>query len=117
MILHREEGEALGDVIARNSDTVHLRVAHAVCAALEEDLDRAHILTVLPDQYELFCTRSNYVDSLVTNLPFVEKMEEYELCQKMHSWISKLKYGEYRDIIEKIENPEKPKRKRKKNDE
>jgi hypothetical protein len=47
-------------------------------------------------------------------------MEEYELCQRMHSWISKLKYGEYQDLIEKIENPEKsekPKRKRKKKDE
>jgi hypothetical protein len=117
MILHREEGETLNDVVARNADIVHLRVANAVCDALDENLERAHILTVMPDQYELFCTKSNYVDSLVTNLPFVEEMEEYELCQKMHSWISKLKYGEYKDLIDKIENPEKPKRKRKKKDE
>jgi hypothetical protein len=117
MILKREEGETLQDVVARHSDVVHLRVATVVCQALDEGSDRAHILTVLPDQYELFCTKSNYVDSLITNLPFVEEMEEYELCQRMHGWISKLKYGEYRDLIEKIENPEKPKRKRKKKDE
>ena len=117
MILYREEGETLNDVVARHSDDVHLRVAKIVCEALEEGLDRAHILTVMPDQYELFCTKSNYVDSLITNLPFVEEMVEYELCQRMHSWISKLKYGEYQDIIEKIEKPEAPKRKRKKKDE
>lgn len=116
MILKREEGETLQDVVARYSDVVHLRVATVVCQALDEGLERAHILTVLPDQYELFCTKSNYVESLITNLPFVEEMEEYELCQRMHSWISKLKYGEYKDLIEKIENP-KPKRKRKKKDE
>lgn len=113
MILHREDGETLQDVVSRNSEIVHLRVATVVCAALDEGLERAHILTVLPDQYELFCTKSNYVESLITNLPFVEELEEYELCQRMHGWISKLKYGEYKDLIDKIENPEKQKRKRK----
>jgi hypothetical protein len=110
MILHREEGETLNEVIARYSDTVHLRVALAVCEALEKNEPRAHILTVLPDKYELFCTKTNYVDSLVTNLPFIENMEEYELCQKMHAWISKLKYSEYQDFIEK------GKKKKKKNE-
>lgn len=97
MILQRELGETLEEVIARHGDAVHLRVARIVIEALENDLERAHVLTVLPDQYELFCTNSNYLDSLVTNLPHVEQQEEYELCQKMHDWIGELKYKKYRD--------------------
>jgi hypothetical protein len=110
MIIYREEGETLNEVVNRHSDEVHLRVAKVVCEALEEGLERAHILTVLPDNYELFCTKSNYEDSLVTNLPYVELLEEYELCQRMHGWISKLKYKKYEDVLEK------PKKRKKKND-
>lgn len=95
MILHRRDGETLEEVVSRHSDQVHLRVANAVCEALDEDLDRALILTVLPDGYELFCTKGNYLDSLVTNLPHVEEQEEYELCHRMHKWISELKYKHY----------------------
>lgn len=97
MILHREPGETLEEVVSRNGEAVHLRVAKVVIDALEQGLERAHILTVLPDQYELFCTKSNYLDSLVTNLPHIEQQEEYELCQKMHEWIGELKYKKYRE--------------------
>jgi hypothetical protein len=113
MILHREPGETLEEVVAKNGDAVHLRVARVVVKALEDGLERAHILTVLPDQYELFCTKGNYLDSLVTNLPHIEAQEEYELCQKMHNWISELKYKKYRDD----EEPKKIKIKKKKKDE
>lgn len=105
MILRREEGETLNDVVNRYSDAVHLRVAQVVCEALDEGRERAHILTVLPDQYELFCTKSNFEDSLITNLPYVEEMEEYELCQRMHSWISKLRYRKYEKEIKEKEAP------------
>lgn len=114
MILHRQPGETLQDVISKNGDAVHLRVAQVVVNALEDGLERAHILTVLPDQYELFCTKSNYLDSLVTNLPHVEQQEEYELCQKMHNWIGELKYKQYR---EDEEPKKKTKKKKKKEDE
>jgi hypothetical protein len=97
MILHREPGETLEEVVAKNGDAVHLQVAKIVVEALEAGLERAHILTVLPDQYELFCTKSNYLDSLITNLPHIEEQEEYELCQKMHNWISELKYKKYQE--------------------
>ena len=113
MILHREEGETLNDVVNRYSDAVHLRVARVVCEALDEGRERAHILTVLPDQYELFCTKANFEDSLITNLPYVEEMEEYELCQRMHSWISKLRYSKYE---KEIKEKEAPKKRRKKED-
>lgn len=110
MILHRKPDETLEQVVSRHGEEVHLRVAKVVVDALEQDLERVHILTVLPDQYELFCTKSNYLDSLVTNLPHIEKQEEYELCQKMHEWIGELKYKKYR------EPEKKPKTKKKKKD-
>jgi hypothetical protein len=108
MILHRREGETLEEVVARHSDQVHLRVAEAVCNALETDEERALILTVLPDGYELFCTKGNYLDSLITNLPHIEEQEDYELCHRMHSWIGKLKYKQYEE-----DQPVKKKKKKK----
>lgn len=112
MILKRKEDETLNDVIARNGDIVHLKVARAVCDALDAQEDRAYILTVIPDHYELFCTKANYKDSLILNLPYIEILEEFELCQRMQNWISKLKYEEYQHLIEnkELEKIEKPKK-------
>lgn len=112
MILKRKEDETLNDVIARNGDIVHLKVARAVCDALDSQEDRAYILTVIPDHYELFCTKANYKDSLILNLPYIEILEEFELCQRMQNWISKLKYEEYEHLIEK-NKPEKTEKSKK----
>lgn len=112
MILKRKDDETLNDVIARNGDIVHLKVARAVCDALDSQEDRAYVLTIIPDHYELFCTKANYKDSLILNLPYIEKLEEFELCQRMQDWISKLKYEEYEHLIETPEKLKKSKNKK-----
>jgi hypothetical protein len=114
MILKRRDDETLNDVITRHGDIVHLKVARAVCDALDAGEERAYVLTVIPDHYELFCTKSNYKDSLILNLPYIEELEEFELCQRIQNWISKLKYDEYKDLIEKTEITETPKKSKKK---
>lgn len=97
LILKRNENENIEDLILRYGTEIHFRISTLVCDALEANLSKIHICRIEPDELDLWCNKENYLQTLNHNLPFIEKMEEFELCSRMHKWISKLKKKNSKD--------------------
>jgi hypothetical protein len=96
MILQRRDDESVEELVYRYSDEMHINVCKKICNALEKDIEKVVLATIEPDGLDIYCTKENYLDTLLTNLPAVEEMEEYELCKEVHDWVSKLKYDQWK---------------------
>ncbi len=96
MILQRREDESVEELVRRYSDEMHINVCKKVCFALQHKQKKTILATIEPDGFDIFCTEENYLDTLETNLPHIEDMEEYELCKEVHEWISKLRYNKWK---------------------
>jgi hypothetical protein len=96
MILQRREDESVERLVHRYSDELHIHICKVICHALENKIDKVILATIQPDENDIICKAENYLDTLETNLPHVEEMEEYELCKEVHDWISKLRYDKWK---------------------
>jgi hypothetical protein len=95
MILKRAADESVEELFDKRSDEIHLYIAKSVCDALEKGVNELTLFVIQPDGLEMHCKRDSYLDTLHTNLPYIEKQEEYELCERVHFWINKLKLEKY----------------------
>jgi hypothetical protein len=96
MILQRRDDESVEELVHRYSDDMHINVCKKICEALRSEVDKVILATIEPDGLDIYCTKENYLDTLETNLPAIEEMEEYELCTEVHEWISKLRYDKWK---------------------
>jgi hypothetical protein len=95
MILRRAEDETVEELFEKKSDEIHTFIANKVCDALDSGVNFLVLFTIMPDDLEMHCRKEDFLDTLITNLPYIEKLEDYELCTRVHEWISKLKIENY----------------------
>jgi hypothetical protein len=66
-------------------------VVTAVIKALENNIDKVIVGTLVAADLDLSIEKAGYLEGLETNLIRCEEAEEYELCKDAIVWIKKLR--------------------------